>query len=197
MRLLTSPASPYARKVRLVSHEKGLTERIEEVNVSTRDEPDALIAANPMGRVPTLVMDNGASLYDSRVICEALDSLGSGPHLIPQGTARLSVLQAQALGDGICDSAVMLRKLKTGSTPDAAEEARLGRQILRGVGGVGAMLRALPAETTLGHLALAAALGYLDYRLADLKWRDRHSEATNWYMSVANRPSMRATMPKN
>ena len=197
MRLLTSPASPYSRKVRVVAWERGLADRIEERNVVTRDVPDELVAANPLGRIPVLILDNGASLYDSRVICEVLDSLGSGNHLIPQGQARISVLKAQALADGICDSALPLRNLRAEEAPDPKRVAYLSDQIQRGVAAIGPCLRSLPDGVTLGHVALGCALGYLDYRLADLKWRDGHSEAMNWYMSFNERPSMQATMPKN
>ena len=197
MRLLTSPASPYSRKVRVVARERGLEGSIEEITVVTRDLPATLIEANPLGRIPTLILDNGASLYDSRVICEVLDSLGTGDHLIPQGQERIAVLKAQALADGICDSALPLRYLKTEENADPEKMAYLRDQILRGVGGVGPCLRSLPDGLTLGHIALACALGYLDYRLADLKWRDGHPEAMNWYMSFAERPAMQATMPKN
>ena len=197
MRLLTSPASPYSRKVRVVARERGLADRIEEINVATRERPAILMEANPLGRIPTLILDNGAALYDSRVICEVLDSLGSGEHLIPQGQARISVLKAQALADGLCDSAVPLRMLKADDAPNADRVAYLSTQILRGVGAIGETLRGLPGTLTLGHVALGCALGYLDYRLADLKWRDGHPEAMNWYMAFTERPSMRATMPKN
>ncbi len=202
MRLLTSPASPYSRKVRIVAHLKGLSERIEEVTVATQDDPPELLGANPLGRIPTLIMENGVSLYDSRVICEVLDSLGTGDHLIPHGAARVAVLKAQALGDGICDSALPLRYLKADEAADPnradpAKAERLSRQILRGVGAIGPALKALPDTMTLGHIALGCALGYLDYRLADLKWRDGNSEAMNWYMAFASRPAMQATMPKN
>lgn len=202
MRLLISPASPYSRKVRIAAQLKGLADRIEEVNVATHDDPPELLEANPLGRIPTLIMENGVALYDSRVICEALDALGSSDHLIPQGGARIAVLKAQALGDGICDSALPLRYLKRDEAEDPAradpaKAERLKAQILRGVGAIGPALKALPEGITLGHIALACALGYLDYRLADLKWRDGNPEAMNWYMAFANHPAMQATMPKN
>lgn len=194
----------------MAAHLKGLAGRIEEVNVVAADVPDVLIEANPLGRVPTLVMQNGVALYDSRVICEALDAMAEGPHLIPPGQARLAVLRAQALGDGICDSAVPLYKMKLADkeAAKAAEKAGeahepnphmayLSAQTLRGVDAIGPILKSLPSEVTLGHLALAAALGYLDYRHADLKWRDRNTEAMSWYLRFAERDEMRATQPKN
>lgn len=191
-----SPASPYARKVRMAAILKGVAAGIEEVNVVTADRPAELLAANPLGRVPVLVMPSGAALYDSRVICEAIDAMSDRVHLIPQGQARLAVLRAQALGDGISDSAVPLSKLKK-SDPDDPRIDYLSEQVLRGVGAIGPVLKALPGEVTLGHLAIASALGYLDYRHADLKWRDTSVEALNWYLRFSERDEMVATQPKN
>ena len=107
MRLLSSPTSPYARKVRMTVLEKGLADRVAiepGVPMGTADEAAAVRRVNPLGKIPALVLDTGEALYDSPVICEYLDAIGTGPALLPaSGTGRWTALRLQALGDGVAD----------------------------------------------------------------------------------------------
>jgi glutathione S-transferase len=110
MKLFFSPTSPYVRKCMVTAHELGLVERIallpSQAHPVNRDA--TLVAANPLGKVPTLVTDEGQALYDSRVICEYLDHLGGG-RLFPQDATRWNALALQSLGDGLLDAALLAR----------------------------------------------------------------------------------------
>ena len=112
MKLFYSPASPFARKVIVTAHEAGLAEQIEMANISTSpfDTNEELAKNNPLGKIPSLVLEDGQQLFDSRVICEFLDSLNEGDKLLPaSGMDRYNVLVTQSLGDGIMDAAVSSR----------------------------------------------------------------------------------------
>src|SRR3546814_18835248 len=103
MKLYYSPSSPYVRKVSIVALEAGLDGRIERIPAATTPVApnEAVAKANPLAKVPTLVTDDGEMLFDSRVICEYLDSLHQGAKLFPAGAARWRALRLQALGDGL------------------------------------------------------------------------------------------------
>ena len=107
MELLGSPPSPYTRKARIVAGIKGLSGSVRFVVCNTADEDGSLRRKNPLGKIPALVLDDGSALYDSRVIAEYLDTIGSGPMLFPGGAARWPALCRQSLGDGICDAALL------------------------------------------------------------------------------------------
>src|SRR6478609_3998998 len=110
MRLLWSSRSPFVRKVMVTAHELGLVDRIrtERVVVSAAAPNAEVMAINPLNRIPTLVLDDGTALYDSRVICEHLDTLHAGPKLFPADTrARWTALRRQALGDGLMEEIVL------------------------------------------------------------------------------------------
>src|SRR5689334_10879110 len=111
MRLWQNPASPFARKVRVVVRETGAAGRIEEiaVAVSPVNANADLAAQNPLVKIPALQTDDGAVLYDSAVICEYLDSLNAGTKLFSTGKAHWDALRLQALCDGILDAAVLCR----------------------------------------------------------------------------------------
>jgi glutathione S-transferase len=112
MKLHWSPRSPFVRKVMIVAHERGIADRLQCVRtVAEMTKPHAeLMKENPLSKIPTLVLDDGTPLYDSRVICEYLDALGGDPRLFPQqGGARIVALRRQALGDGFLDLLVLTR----------------------------------------------------------------------------------------
>ena len=150
---------------------------------------------NPLGKIPVLVLEDGSSLYDSRVIAEDLDHLAGGDRLFPADpTRRFAALRLQALGDGICDAALLLR-YETASRPEAARyEAFIDLQ----QGKIDRALKALEAApprgaVDIGHIALATALGYLDLRF-DAAWRAGHPGLVAWLDAFAkNTPSFEAT----
>src|SRR5215212_3222203 len=104
--LRSSPSSPFGRKVKIAAALAGLSDRIMIENADTMDPNEALRTQNPLGKVPTLLLENGEALYDSRVIVEFLDALAGGGRLIPAGWARFEALRQQALADGLMDAAL-------------------------------------------------------------------------------------------
>lgn len=200
MKLYWSNASPYSRKVRMVIAEKALGPLVEEVSVNASNDPPELIAVNPLGKIPALAMDDGSSLFDSPVICAYLDAepRGQGPRLQPQsGPERWMVLRAEALGDGITDLALALRyeALKPAGEKSPTIAARQRGQLLRALDAIQPALATLPEAVTLGHLALVSALGYVDYRHADIGWRAGRGDLAAWYERICARSSVAATAP--
>jgi len=201
MKLHWSPRSPYVRKVMMVAHETGLAGRIELVRsvvAMSQPNPDVL-RDNPLGRIPTLVADDGRILFDSAVICEYLDSLHGGPRLFPpKGAARWQALRWHALGDGMLDTLIIFRNEReqppAQQNPDwLANFALKIRTSLDAIDREVAELDAAPFG--IGHLALACALGYLDFRFADLEWRKGRDRAAAWFAEIAERPSVKLTAP--
>jgi glutathione S-transferase len=199
MRLYYSETSPYARKVRLVVREKHLEERVQELLSNPFDDAPELTAANPLGKVPTLVLENDESLFDSPLLCAYLDCLGPGPRLIPEaGPERWRVLWWEALSDGILDAAynlVMERRRPEGEN-SLDWMQRWIKEIGRSLNHVETRIGGLPQRLSLAQLALASALGYLDFRLPDLSWRGGREGSAAWYQGFAERPSMQETWPK-
>ena len=201
MKLYWSNASPYARKVRIVIAEKALGRFVEEISVEVYTDPPALLAVNPLGKIPALAMDDGPGLFDSPAICAFLDAHpeGQGPRLQPQsGPERWMVMRAEALGDGITDLAFGLRQeaLKPESEKSPTSAARARGQLLRSLDAILPTLRTLPGGTTLGHLTLAVALGYIDFRHADVQWRTGREDLAAWYEEICARPSISTTAPQ-
>ena len=198
LRLLYSPTSPYARKVRIVAIEKGLVDRITLENAAPWPDPALVAAFNPLGKVPALVLDDGSALYDSPVICEYLDALGALPLLVPaRGPGRWRVLRRQALADGILDAAVAIvlerRRPEAARSPEAGERARAA--LVRSVAALPPELEPPSAPFDLGQIALACALGYLEFRLADLRLLAGQRLVGDWWRTVGDRPSVVATRP--
>lgn len=199
MKLLHAPNSPYARKVRMAILEKGLTDRVTLVAANPAGADAAsLRAANPLGKVPCLVLDDGAGLYDSPVICEYLNSLNASPNLIPQsGPARWTVLRIQALADGVMDAAVSAR-MET-MRPDGQKSDEMIAHWRAGATRAIAQLDQEPhlksSEFDLAHIATAAALGYVHFRLSDLAKSAIPSGLAKWWDKVQQRACVRDTSP--
>lgn len=203
MQLFYSPTSPYARKCRLVARERGLMGDLEEVACNPMEDPAALHASNPLGKVPALVLDDGMAVFDSPVIAEYLDGLGNAPALIPAaGSARFKVLVTAALAQGMTDSAFLMtmesRRLEAQRSPDAV--ARWRASIVRGLDRMTAHLKGLPGAMTpdgltMGHIACASLLGYLDLRHGALDWRQGRDELAAWFECFSTRSSMQETDP--
>lgn len=200
MKILYSAASPFVRKCLVAGHELGLDDRIERVPVTAHpvNRDATIVAKNPLGKVPTLITDDGATIFDSRVICEYLDALG-GHRLIPrEGPARWQVLTAQALADGIMDAAVLTR-YETAARPEALRWSDWSAGQMEKVNAALAEFERRAAQfgdrVDIALIALGAALGYLDFRFASLAWRDRHPNTAAWYQWFSGRDSMVATQP--
>lgn len=199
MKLFYTATSPYARKVRATLLEKGLGERIELVPCNLEAPDAALLAANPAGKIPTLMLESGEALYDSPVICEWLDLEAGTPLLLPaQGPTRWRVLRGQALADAVMDDALaVVMELRRGEEQrSAALIEKRTAALRRSVTALEQELTAWPDSLTLADIAAGCALGYLDLRLPDLAWRAGHDRLAQWFAGLSERPSMRATRPE-
>jgi glutathione S-transferase len=200
MKLHHNVASPYVRKVMAVAIETGLDDRLEPVTrMMSPVKPDADLAKdNPLGKIPCLVTDEGA-LFDSRVICEYLDSLHDGPKMFPPaGRARWRALRRQAEGDGILDAAVLTR-YETFLRP---EERRWPEWIQgqkqkfrRALDGLEGEADGFDEAADIGTITIGCALGYLDFRYQDENWRAQRPRLAAWFERFARRPSMARTAP--
>ena len=197
MKLYFANTSPYARKTRIALRELGLLDRVEEIFQNPFEESPQLAAANPLRKVPCLVTDDGAALFDSPVICAYLASLAPSIGLIPDGDRRWQVLTGEALADGILDAAfalVMERRRPEGER-SATWMTRWQDAIGRAVAAAEAMPAPFEGPASVAQIALGAALGYLDFRLHDLNWREAAPGLELWYSDFAERPAMLATRP--
>lgn len=182
--------SPFVRKVRIAADLVGLTERIQLSDADTLSPSDPLRAQNPLGKIPTLVLEDGDVLYDSRVIVEYLDDLAGGGRLIPAGPERFAALRQQALYDGVLDAA-LLQIYEVRYRPDASRRepswiAYQGEKVARALAFAEAH-QSRPAERLhVGHIAQACALGYLDLRFEGL-WRREHPALVAWLDDFAAR----------
>lgn len=195
MKLYYSPTSPHVRKCLVVAAELGMDEDIERVPARAHpiERDQALIEHNPLGRVPTLLTDEGLVLHDSRVICEYLDARAGG-RLVPRdGAARWQVLTQQSLADGMLNAALMAHQEYTLREPSLRwplwHEAQMAK--------IDASLAMLDRPgvlrldgVDLGRIGVSCALWYLDLRFEHHDWRARHPTAAQWYAQYCQRPSM-------
>ena len=180
MKLIGSNSSPYVRKVRVVFAEKKIEYRYELEDVWSPDS--RLQSINPLGKVPTLIMDDGAALFDSRVIAEYLDNLTPVHKLVPpNGRARVEVKIWEVLGDGLLDAAVLVR-LEQLRTDSQRSPSWIARQMSKVEASLQAMSNALADKAwcvdgrySLADISLGCALGYLDFRFPALGWRAQFS----------------------
>lgn len=196
MQLLYQTHSPYARKVLVLAHERGLARQIEVVHHETSPtRRNAVVyAANPLGQVPVLLLTDGTALFDSLAICDYLDGLHQATRLLPlDGARRHSVLRLHALAQGLCDVGIKLRweverrpvalRYPAYAEGQASKLAEAFRYLEDAA--------CLAEDESLGHIALATALDWLVFRrLADFTL---HPRLHAWYQAFCQRPSMQAT----
>lgn len=203
MQLLYSTSSPFVRKIVLLAEALGLAGRIERLpsaaNPLKRDP--RITRHNPLGKVPVLITDDGVSLVDSKLIAEYLCALAPRNEVLPaMGPRRWRVLRQQALADGVLESAVSLR-YENATRPEALRWEVWSAGLMEKVQ---AALQALQDEfpeagpagvLDAGQIATVAALGYLDFRFADLDWRARYPQLASAYAPVLARADVRASEP--
>jgi glutathione S-transferase len=183
MILRSAPPSPFGRKVNIAASVLGLSDRINVVTADTNSESDALREQNPLGKVPTLVLDDGQTLFDSRVILDYLDHLAGGGRIIPrEPDARFAALRMQALCDGILDASI-LQVYEVRYRPEAIRHApwldyQAGK-VRRALAVLEAEQQALDSVPHVGQITLACALGYQDLRFAGT-WRATHPTLVAW-----------------
>lgn len=197
MKLLYQTHSPYARKALVFAHEVGLADRLEVVHHETsptRRNPE-VFAANPLGKVPVLLLGDGSSLFESDVICAYLDTLHGGPRRAPpEGPARWAALQMQAVAQGICDSGIAVR-WETVRRPEPLRYPPLrDGHVEKLVASYDWLERTIDPEADLhvGHVAVATALDWIAFRALPAFAPGRPRLAA-WFERFAARPSMRAT----
>ncbi len=196
MKLFYSPTSPYARKVMACAIAREIHERIELLPTNPHLVPAALVAANPLSKVPCLVTADGLALFDSPVICEYLDSLEGALPLFPRSNGpRWLALRQQALADGMLDAAVG-RRMDMARPREDAREAFMGKQAAVVVRALDELERHVPHRVVdIGAISVACALGYLDFRYAAEPWRDGRPQLAGWYNAFAQNPCMAQTRP--
>jgi glutathione S-transferase len=194
MKLRYSPTSPFVRKVVVLAMELGIDKKIEMQRTNTTD-PD-LSTQNPLGKVPSLLLDDGSSLYDSPVICAYLDSANK---FHPSGPARWTAARRQALADGIMDAGVLGRGEFLRPAGEKSEKfiALQKTKMSNAMNALEKEADSFGDGIDIGLIAVAAALGYLDFRYASDNWRASRPKLARWYERFAQRPSMQVTVPKD
>lgn len=197
MKLHWSPRSPFVRKVMVAAHELGLADRLDTVRtvVATAKPVPSLMHENPLSKIPTLVTEDGTILYDSYVIIEYLDSLAGGGALIPRsGPARFAELRRHALGTGFLDMLILWRFERDRPVPMQALFDAYGMKLEAVLDAVDAEIEAIAKEPVgIAQITFAVAGDYLDFRFADLGWRERAPRYAAWQARFRERPSMKAT----
>jgi glutathione S-transferase len=202
MKLIGSLTSPYVRKVRIVMAEKKLDYHLEIEDVWGSDH---ILEANPLGKVPCLVMEGGEAVFDSRVIVEYVDTLSPVGRLIPErGRERAEVRTWEALGDGVAEAAILARLEATwaGRADGERSQAWIDRQMRKVSASLAAMSKGLGDKPwcsgihfSLSDIAVGCALGYLDFRFAHIDWRSDHPNLARLYEKLAPRQSFIDTAP--
>jgi len=203
MKLIGSLTSPYVRKVRVVLAEKKLEFQFVEEDVWSKDS--SISTANPLSKVPCLIMEGGEAMFDSRVITEYLDTMSPVGKLIPtSGRERAEVKTWEALADGLLDASIAARleATWTGRTDAQRSSAWIDRQMDKIHASLAAMERGLAdkpfcsgVHLSLSDVAVGCALGYLDFRFAQLDWRSAHPHLARLHEKLAQRQSFIDTCP--
>lgn len=199
MKLHWSPKSPFVRKVMIAAHECGVAGRIElvrSVAIMSRPNP-ALMADNPLNKIPTLLLDDGTALFDSTVICEYLDDLNRDPartRLFPSGALRWDALRRNALANGLLEVLILWRNERERAVPS---DPLLDAFQTKATASLAALAKdaelAPPERFDIGDITLGCALAYLDFRFGAFDWRSLQPALAAWYVRFAARPSAQAT----
>ena len=199
MTLMSSRASPFVRKVRVVLHETGQTDAVNEVFVATSPTEPAseVAAAHALKKVPALIRPEGCTLYDSRVITRYLDARGGG-HLYPPSHIW-ETLTLEATGDGIMDAAVLMVYEGRCRPEDKQDHGWVDAQWGKIENALDALtarwMSHLAGPVDAGVIAIGCALGYLDFRHPGREWRKGRDALDDWYAVFSERDAMQATRP--
>lgn len=196
MKLYFSPASPFARKCRVLIREKGLLSRVEEIRVDPIAGDASLNAINPLGQVPAFIDDSGLAWTDSPLICSRLDAISGDPKLIPDGEARWNVLRREVFADGVLEVGVKqrLEMARPEGERSSTWPARWRASMLRGLdaaeaGAAGA------SDFDLAAIATVCALTWVDFRFPDLGWKATRPNLAALQAELEQRPAFRETVP--
>ncbi len=196
MKLHWSPKSPYVRKVMICAHELECLDEItltRSVTAMLSPNP-AIMLDNPLNKIPTLVLDNGQALFDSRVICEYLNARHSGNLFPSEEALRWKALRWQAFGDGLLDALILWRNERERAQPLDALIAAFEFKVHASLAQLDKEAAALWAHSfSIGSISIACALGYLDFRFAKLEWRTHAPHLRDWFEDISLRPSLQLT----
>jgi glutathione S-transferase len=198
MKLYYASVSPFVRKVNVFAMEVGLDKQIEWLTTNPWQAEDKLTAENPLSKIPTLITDKGDVIFDSRVICEYLDSLHSGDKLFPaKDKKRWPVLCLQALADGILDSGILrlMERKRVAEQQSKDWDSMQKNSIERGLDHLENTVSDWANNLDIGVISVACVLGWLDFRFTDEDWRINRPKLNNWFEQFSKRPSMLKTIP--
>ena len=199
MKLLAATASPYTRKVRIVLTEKKIECEMQMVDVAPAENP--VNAHNPLGKIPTLILDDGTPLYDSRVIVEYLDNVSPISRLIPDNNRdRTAVRRWEALADGVLDAGLLWRYE---SMRDKKEQSKAwqDKQLARMKRGADQLAKEIGAfchgdRYSLADIAVGCCMGWLDFRKpGGVDWRAEYEPLSRHYDKMMERPAFAETVP--
>jgi glutathione S-transferase len=200
MKLVTSLTSPYGRKVRVVLSEKKIPFQLQVENPWLPDSP--VLSFNPLGKVPVLVLEDGVSVFDSRVIVEYLDHVSPVAHLIPSDLkSRMIVRGVEALADGVTDAtvAVYLERKRPPEQQSSDWLVLQEKTLFRGLEALSEALGEKPwflgNSMTLADVACGCTLGYLELRSPEIDWRTAHPNLAKLADKLATRASFKETVP--
>lgn len=198
MKLYYSPTSPFVRKVNIFAIEVGLDKQIEWVKTNPWQAEDILTAENPLSKIPTLITDDSQVIYDSRVICEYLDTLHDTNKLHPENIEkRWQVLRLQALADGILESGILRfweAKRPQEQQSSDWDDTQKG-SIERGLDYLESTVNNWGDNVDIGVISVACACGWLDFRLPQEDWRATRPKLNAWFEQFSKRESVSNTMP--
>jgi glutathione S-transferase len=199
MKLISSAASPFVRKATIALIETGMMEQTEIVPVTTSPlaSDSTLVAANPIGKIPALIRDDGPALYDSRLIARYLDAT-SGAGLYPE--ARLwDVLLLEATAEGVTEAAIAIVYEKRFRDEAKWSSEWIEAQWEKAARGLDVIndrwMSHLHGPFDMSHVGVGCALGYIDFRMPERNWREGREALADWYAEFETRPSMQATIP--
>ena len=199
MKLVYSPPSPFVRKVTTLIYHANLNDRIELINVKTTalSVAEEARAANPLGKIPVMILEDGKAIFDSRVITRYLDDF-AGSNLYPQDKIY-DILTLEALADGIMESAVSITyesKLRPQNEQSPSWMEAQWSKVLHAIKALdGGQFQAMDSEMNMGQIAVACALGYLDFRHNARQWRSGHSDLASWNDKMMKLPAIIKTIP--
>ena len=198
MKLHWSPKSPYVRKVMICAHELGCTDQLTLVrSVAAMLKPNpAIMLDNPLNKIPTLILDDGSTLFDSRVICEYLNEQYAGTLFPKEARAKWQALRWQAFGDGLLDALILWRNEREREEPLGTLIDAFQTKTLASLAQLELETDALESATfAIGHITLCCALEYMDYRFDAFGWRLKAPKLAAWHAQLAARHSIQITRP--
>jgi len=199
MKLYTTLRSPYGRKVLVMAIEKGLENKIEIILENLQEKSDFLKNNNPLGQVPTLLTDDNNILFDSPVIAEYIDSINSNPKLIPAETnQRIEVLKISALADCMVENAinVFYEGIKADNLKDLKKYEKCKNNLENCFSYLENNISKFSNQVNMASIAVASGIGYIDFRLNELGWKNKYPELATWFAEFSKRDSMQKTHPK-